>query len=97
MAFLPATIIPSSIIGIALGRAAFLNKVKPKVAVIQAGEGNQYGHPTPDALKGLKDASVASDTSTVLTTTLDCCAFRRLALFSTTKAIAAQRLPCRRR
>jgi competence protein ComEC len=32
----------------------FLEKVKPKIAVIQAGVGNQYGHPTKPVLARLK-------------------------------------------
>ena len=32
----------------------FLKKVKPKIAVIQAGAGNQYGHPKPSVLTRLK-------------------------------------------
>jgi beta-lactamase superfamily II metal-dependent hydrolase len=41
--------------------APFLDKVMPKVAVIQAGARNQYGHPTADALQRLKDAGVSSE------------------------------------
>jgi beta-lactamase superfamily II metal-dependent hydrolase len=32
----------------------FLRKVKPKIGVIQAGAGNQYGHPKPSVLTRLK-------------------------------------------
>lgn len=34
---------------------AFLAKVKPKIAVIQCGMGNDYGHPTPAAMGRLKE------------------------------------------
>ncbi|MCP3144056.1 ComEC/Rec2 family competence protein [Pyxidicoccus xibeiensis] len=34
--------------------AAFLAAVKPKAAVISCGVGNDYGHPTPEALERLK-------------------------------------------
>lgn len=33
----------------------FLDVVKPEIAVIQAGEGNKYGHPTPEALSRLEN------------------------------------------
>ncbi|QGG46335.1 stalk domain-containing protein [Heliorestis convoluta] len=36
----------------------FLDAVKPKVAVIQVGEGNSYGHPTNEVLNRLYNASV---------------------------------------
>lgn len=36
----------------------FLRAVAPSYAVISVGEGNKYGHPTPEALKILKDAEV---------------------------------------
>lgn len=36
----------------------FLKKVKPKTAVIQAGAGNQYGHPTKPVLTRLKQIGV---------------------------------------
>ncbi|MBI1892885.1 MAG: MBL fold metallo-hydrolase [Candidatus Rokubacteria bacterium] len=36
----------------------FLKKVKPKIAVIQAGAGNQYNHPKQSVLKRLKQAGV---------------------------------------
>lgn len=35
---------------------AFLDHVKPKIAVIQAGAGNQYGHPERSVLRRLKKA-----------------------------------------
>jgi competence protein ComEC len=35
---------------------AFLVRVKPQIAVIQAGAGNQYGHPTKPVLQRLKGA-----------------------------------------
>lgn len=33
----------------------FLKAIKPKVAIIQCGTGNDYGHPTPAAMERLKD------------------------------------------
>lgn len=33
----------------------FLDVVKPEIAVIQAGEGNKHGHPTPEALSRLEN------------------------------------------
>jgi competence protein ComEC len=38
--------------------AQFLSKVKPKIAVIQAGVNNQYGHPKPDVITRLLKAGV---------------------------------------
>ena len=35
--------------------AEYLAVVKPEYAVISCGEGNKYGHPTPETLKRLKD------------------------------------------
>ena len=37
----------------------FLRAVMPEYAVISVGEGNSYGHPTPEALSRLRDAGVA--------------------------------------
>lgn len=34
----------------------FMNKVKPKIAVISAGEGNSYGHPHADVLETLANS-----------------------------------------
>jgi competence protein ComEC len=34
---------------------AFLNKIKPEVAIISVGQGNAYGHPVQDALQRIKD------------------------------------------
>jgi len=39
--------------------AAFLKTVNPKVAIISAGAGNQYGHPTSQVLSRLKQAKAA--------------------------------------
>ena len=39
----------------------FLSKVKPKIAVIQAGVNNQYGHPKPDVITRLLKAGVTRD------------------------------------
>ncbi|MBQ3556942.1 MAG: MBL fold metallo-hydrolase [Oscillospiraceae bacterium] len=36
----------------------FLREVMPEYAVISVGEGNSYGHPTPEALGRLRDAGV---------------------------------------
>ena len=33
---------------------AFLNKIKPEVAIISAGRGNSYGHPAPEVVDRLK-------------------------------------------
>ena len=38
--------------------AKFLNLVKAKIAVIQSGVGNTFGHPTKEALERLKAAGV---------------------------------------
>ncbi|MEV2281492.1 ComEC/Rec2 family competence protein [Paenibacillus larvae] len=38
--------------------AAFLNKVKPKAAVIQVGKGNKYGHPKEKVLQRLEKQGV---------------------------------------
>lgn len=35
---------------------AFLSRYRPEVAVIQSGEDNSYGHPTPEVLKRLDEA-----------------------------------------
>lgn len=35
--------------------AAFLNRIKPQVAIISVGAGNSYGHPTADALQRLRN------------------------------------------
>ena len=37
----------------------FLNQVKPKIAVIQLGEGNKYGHPHDEVIKRLEKMGVA--------------------------------------
>ena len=39
----------------------FLSKVKPKIAVIQAGVNNQYGHPKPDVITRLLKAGVTRE------------------------------------
>jgi competence protein ComEC len=36
----------------------FLAAVRPRVAIISAGEGNPYGHPSPELVKRLEDAGV---------------------------------------
>jgi hypothetical protein len=36
----------------------FLTAVRPRVAVISAGEGKPYGHPSPELVKRLEDAGV---------------------------------------
>jgi competence protein ComEC len=36
----------------------FLTAVRPRVAIISAGEGNPYGHPSPELVKRLEDAGV---------------------------------------
>ena len=41
---------------------AFLDVVKPEIAVIQAGEGNKYGHPTPEALSRLENTVLTDGT-----------------------------------
>lgn len=38
--------------------AGFLSRVKPEVAVIEVGAGNDYGHPKPDTLANLQQAGV---------------------------------------
>lgn len=38
---------------------AFLAAVRPRIALISAGEGNRYGHPTPEALARLHEAGAA--------------------------------------
>ncbi|KOO40328.1 beta-lactamase [Priestia koreensis] len=38
---------------------AFLNAVKPSVAVISVGKGNRYGHPTTETLNRLKASKIA--------------------------------------
>jgi competence protein ComEC len=35
---------------------AFLNSIKPEIAIISAGHGNRYGHPNPDTLQRLTDS-----------------------------------------
>ena len=45
----------------AASSAVFLSKVKPKIAVIQAGVNNQYGHPKPDVITRLLKAGVTRD------------------------------------
>ncbi len=37
---------------------AFLDKVKPQVAVISVGKNNHYGHPTPEVLNRLKKRNI---------------------------------------
>ena len=37
----------------------FLNQVKPKIAVIQLGQGNKYGHPHDEVIKRLEKLGVA--------------------------------------
>jgi beta-lactamase superfamily II metal-dependent hydrolase len=44
----------------------FLQKVSPKIAVISAGAGNQYGHPTKPVLERLKQVN-----ATIYRTDLD--------------------------
>lgn len=39
--------------------AVFLEAVKPKVAIIEVGNNNRYGHPTPETLKRLSNISAA--------------------------------------
>jgi competence protein ComEC len=36
----------------------FLNVLKPEIAVIPVGEGNSFGHPTPEALQRLKNSEI---------------------------------------
>ncbi|MDP4133164.1 MAG: ComEC/Rec2 family competence protein [Bacillota bacterium] len=36
----------------------FLNRVKPSVALISVGKGNEYGHPSIDVIKRLKDRRI---------------------------------------
>ena len=38
--------------------ANFLKKVEPKYAIISVGEGNEYGHPTEEVLKRLKERNI---------------------------------------
>jgi competence protein ComEC len=38
-----------------------LAKVKAKIAVIQAGAGNQYRHPRPEVLQRLKGAGITNE------------------------------------
>lgn len=37
----------------------FLQRIQPDIALISAGEGNRYGHPSPETLKRLRSASCA--------------------------------------
>lgn len=37
----------------------FLNQVKPKIAIIQLGKGNKYGHPHDEVIKRLEKMNVA--------------------------------------
>lgn len=36
----------------------FLDKVQPKVAIISVGNGNRYGHPSPDVMERLKENGI---------------------------------------
>ena len=36
----------------------FLNQIKPKIAVIQLGQGNKYGHPHDEVIKRLEKLNV---------------------------------------
>jgi competence protein ComEC len=38
------------------GLPALLRRVRPRIAVISCGAGNDYGHPTPSTLDALEDA-----------------------------------------
>jgi competence protein ComEC len=38
------------------GLAELLKRLRPRVAAIEVGEGNSYGHPTPETLAALKRA-----------------------------------------
>lgn len=44
---------------------AWLDAIKPAVAVIQVGEGNSYGHPHPDTMARLKARSIDTYTNSV--------------------------------
>ena len=37
---------------------AFLERVRPELAIISCGEGNRYGHPSPETLKRLEDVGI---------------------------------------
>jgi competence protein ComEC len=43
--------------------AAFLDAVAPRVAVVQAGYRNRFGHPAPDVVARLRERGVAVLTS----------------------------------
>ena len=36
--------------------AAFLSQVRPALALVSAGQGNRYGHPTPQVINRLQEA-----------------------------------------
>jgi competence protein ComEC len=38
------------------GLPELLDRLQPRVAAIEVGEGNSYGHPTPETLKALRAA-----------------------------------------
>ena len=55
--------------------ASFLSEVRPSVALIGAGEGNRYGHPTKETLERLESAGAAifrtDENGTITVTLLD--------------------------